>query len=488
MRNAKYFRRRNRYYGRKCSDRFAAANRSNCGRGPECEKSSLIEKFRVRNICTLFYVSGNIILDLKVVFDYIYPVEIARRNSYHSVMIIAFQAGLLSDEILKRIPTSTLYNWKTYDTSKLVNYKKVTENVETFRIAAQYARLLAALRGLVCIIQVYQDALGRLSAGKKALAESREKIIRIFSRFEGSVGRKHLLRWMNISKQQLTYWKRDLKPCPSSLMNACRRMLPQQLTGRETGVIREYLDDPDHKHWPVRSVYYQMMRDLKAFCSLSTFYRYARLLGRSRKRFKKKERKIGIRASEPGEIMHADITIVRLTDGTPVNVYHFCDNRARFVYAARPDIVKSSEIVRDIVRSIVDRFPDLSVRKVILMVDGGSENKGALDVFLGEFMPYFTKKVGLKDIEFSNSMIESSNRTLKGYIDGRQFAKVETLDGFLEWYVNDFNNRPHGSLFGFTPAEVMNGQIPDKHHFAEKIAAARIARVAVNQAYDCSSC
>ena len=30
--------------------------------------------------------------------------------------------------------------------------------------------------------------------------------------------------------------------------------------------------------------------------------------------------------------------------------------------------------------------------------------------------------------------------------------------------------------------------VADKHHFAEKIAAARIARVAVNQAYDCASC
>jgi len=271
-------------------------------------------------------------------------------------------------------------------------------------------------------------------------------------------------------------------------MNACRRMLPQQLTVRETGIIKEYLDDPDHKHWPVRSIYYQMMRDLQTFCSLSTFYRYARLLGRSRKRFKKKERKVGIRALRPGEIMHADITILRLIDGTLINIYHVCDNFSRFIYAARAHIVRSSEIVSDIVSSIVDRFPDLSVRKVTLMVDGGSENKGALDLFLPRCLPSFEKLVGLKDIKYSNSMIESSNRTLKHYVDRRQFAKVQTLQTFLDWYVEDFNNRPHGSLYGFTPAEVMNGQIPDKHHFAEKIAAARIARVAENQAFDCASC
>ncbi|EKR99095.1 hypothetical protein LEP1GSC125_1504, partial [Leptospira mayottensis 200901122] len=35
---------------------------------------------------------------------------------------------------------------------------------------------------------------------------------------------------------------------------------------------------PELQHWPLRSVFYQMLNDSQAFMNLSTFYKYARAL------------------------------------------------------------------------------------------------------------------------------------------------------------------------------------------------------------------
>ncbi len=60
---------------------------------------------------------------------------------------------------------------------------------------------------------------------------------------------------------------------------------------------------------------------------------------------------------------------------------------------------------------------------------------------------------------------------------------LKDLERFVEYYNH---HRYPTDLFGLTPIEVVNGIIPDKNHFKEKIQRARKNRVVVNQQFnDC---
>ena len=60
---------------------------------------------------------------------------------------------------------------------------------------------------------------------------------------------------------------------------------------------------------------------------------------------------------------------------------------------------------------------------------------------------------------------------------------LKDLERFVEYYNH---HRYPTDLFGLTPIEVVNGKIPDKNHFKEKIQEARKNRVIVNQQFnDC---
>ena len=61
--------------------------------------------------------------------------------------------------------------------------------------------------------------------------------------------------------------------------------------------------------------------------------------------------------------------------------------------------------------------------------------------------------VALKDIDFSNSMIEAANKTLKYYyIFPKNIANRAKLKSLLPGIIEDYNNiRPHGQLNHLTP-------------------------------------
>jgi len=55
----------------------------------------------------------------------------------------------------------------------------------------------------------------------------------------------------------------------------------------------------------------------------------------------------------------------------------------------------------------------------------------------------------------------------------------------LSGSISDYNNKPHGKLYGFTPTEILNGIDPDKAKYKNDIAKARKTRLLQNQSIPC---
>ncbi|MDR0261614.1 MAG: integrase core domain-containing protein, partial [Sphingobacterium sp.] len=63
-------------------------------------------------------------------------------------------------------------------------------------------------------------------------------------------------------------------------------------------------------------------------------------------------------------------------------------------------------------------------------------------------------------------MIEAVNKQMKySFLFRHQLLDFEHTQRFLKTAVEQYNNRPHSALFGFTPQEVFDGAKPNKYFF-----------------------
>ena len=101
------------------------------------------------------------------------------------------------------------------------------------------------------------------------------------------------------------------------------------------------------------------------------------------------------------------------------------------------------------------------------------------------------KLIALKDILKSNSMVESLNKIIKyDYLYPRNIHDQEELVKIMrKIVVPDYNDkRPHGQLFGLTPAEAYGRKTVNFKKIREKMVEAHHKRIAYNQTHACLGC
>ena len=120
----------------------------------------------------------------------------------------------------------------------------------------------------------------------------------------------------------------------------------------------------------------------------------------------------------------------------------------------------------------------------LLVVDGGAENNNShVDVFLGSVKEMIRKVVALKDIVQSNSPIEAFNKTIKNdYLNKMELNTGKDLEKALEFALNDYDHRPHGSIHGYTPNEYHAQNLPQINRVFKD---ARISRRVFNKNFCC---
>ena len=101
---------------------------------------------------------------------------------------------------------------------------------------------------------------------------------------------------------------------------------------------------------------------------------------------------------------------------------------------------------------------------VLLIVNDGSENNNSVvDEYISSTGISIKKIIAQQDIIFSNSMVEAVNKIVKYrslFIEN--IPDINALQRHLEKYIPVYNDiRPHCSLKGLTPSEVLAGLCPD---------------------------
>ena len=227
------------------------------------------------------------------------------------------------------------------------------------------------------------------------------------------------------------------------------------------------------------------------FAAPGTWYRLIRERGwgRPRTRVHPAKPTTGVRATQTNELWHVDTTVIRLLDGTKVYLHAVIDNFSRRILAWRVTdafaVVTTVAILRDAVNGAVagDGSPTV-------VADAGVENVNAdVDGLIVSGM--LSRVLALRDVTFSNSMIEAWWRTLK-----HQWLFLNTLDTtaavrrLVAFYVAAHNTEiPHSAFRGRGPTRcTMVGarRVPEQLEVAKQ--QAREARVQANRARSCAVC
>jgi putative transposase len=109
---------------------------------------------------------------------------------------------------------------------------------------------------------------------------------------------------------------------------------------------------------------------------------------------------------------------------------------------------------------------------VDLIVDGGPENNNTtVDEFINDPAISVRKIIAGRDIHFSNSMVEAVNKLVKyRHLFLHDIPDIHALVTHLSEFIPIYNEvRPHISLKGLTPFEVLNGLSPDNENDLVKV-------------------
>jgi len=415
-----------------------------------------------------------------------------KKRAYHTDLILCFQLNLLPPEELKNIPSSTRDYWKKIDLTKHYGYdfNSCQSDVLTLKTIASNKKLIRIGKAICHVYMAYKSIISDINSSKKVIRQNAKTVVDTITRVSPTLGLKRAVKLFGISIRQFYNWKNKVD-CRISVLNLCRKKHPFQLTENEIEVLKSYVYRVDLLNWSLSSVYWKMIRDGAAYMSYSTFCKYTRLVFADRKKYriKKRKNKTGIRAKRPLEILHMDVTIFRPIDNSKVYIYIIMDNFSRAILGWKASLLYKSEITLENLKEVCTKY-NLWYKPLQLITDDGPENNGVVNSYLLLDNLNIIKQVALRDIEFSNSMVEAVNKQIKyQFLFTNTIANLNETILHMHKSVDEYNHKPINSLFGLTPNEVLNEIfIPDKYMFAEQKKIAKLNRVETNRELSCTDC
>jgi hypothetical protein len=414
------------------------------------------------------------------------------KRSYHPFITVAFYLNMLPDGILQQIPRSTAFEWKHKTVTQLFGYEYYCQNLHLFntlQAVANNKKLLQVNKALLRIIAIRHFIKKYNNQLRLKLFNASATVLHNISKAQSVLGTPITLKLLQLSKQQYRSLL-QIKKCSQSLFDLCLPKHPAQLVQKEVVMIKTYCQDIKYLHWPLTSVYHQLIRDgAGRFCK-STFYKYTTLLKLKRRKItgRRKNHSIGIRAAQPLQLLHADVTVFRTADHAKAFVHLVQDNfsRAILVHTAKKEC-KAGTTLSILQQVYAQYLQPAGMSDCQLITDDGSENHGTVQQFLNNTsLPFIQHIIAQKDVAFSNSMIEAANKNIKyHFLYHRHIPDFESLIRYLKEAIDDYNNRPHDVLNGLTPLEMLNGKQFDKTALQSQIANAKAARINENKQFKC---
>lgn len=402
------------------------------------------------------------------------------RNSYHTSIKIAhaldIQKQWLPNSFLQSIPRSTSHAWKDDYVEKFVGYEfasNIGDNVSELkmiynqRVQFEKRLFMAYVRIKLTIVQlVGKDVF------QSFVRENFKVIYNLMLSVHGSMGVSinQFRSFIGLTPQSFhSLKKRSQRHCTNSATGVCIKHVSGQESLTEINTMRRLLRRKRFAQWPISSVWALAVRKGMVKLSLSAWYKNNRMFQFRDKKRKWKNSKLydPLRASYPNQIWHADITMFKTLDGVKHYVYPIVDNYSKFILSWKVHSKCNGAVrTQTLKETIRQEFGDdlIATQRIDLIVDGGTENNNqTIEQYIKSVQIDIDKKVALKDIIKSNSMVEASNKILKHrYLYRFDVLDREHLIEHLNDAIFDFNyQRPHNSLSLFTPFEVHYNKKPD---------------------------
>ncbi len=242
---------------------------------------------------------------------------------------------------------------------------------------------------------------------------ARRRRVRAVERAQGALSLRAALHILGLSPSRYHRWKQAQQPCTLDDQASCPRTTPTRLTADEVLAIKEMVEAAQYRHVPTGRLAILAQRLGRVFASPATWYKLVRERAwrRPRARVHPAKPKDGVRARMPDELWHVDTTVIRLLDGTKVFLHAVIDNFSRRILAWRVTdsfaVATTVAILRGAVQGAVTRDESPT-----LVADAGVENvNSGVDGLIESGL--LCRVLALKDVTFSNSMIEAWWRTLK---------------------------------------------------------------------------
>lgn len=386
------------------------------------------------------------------------------------------QTKWLPKDFLQTIPRSTYHGWKKDEKDKFIGYEyaaSIGDKVEDLKlfydekVAREKQLFIAYTKLKITILNVIgKDYL------KDAFKENYKEVLRVIEGSKNTIkgGVKTICSFLEIKMQSYTYWKTVSQfKCKNSAIGVCIKKVPSQASNTEIQTMRRLLNKKRFAHWPICSVWGYAMRKGHISLSLDSWYRYNQRFKFREKPKKGQYKKVydPIKAPNPNHTWHADITIVKTLDNVKHYVYLVVDNFSKYIINWKVSDKCNGQTRTQTLREAVHQEfgEDLTpTNKIDLIVDGGSENNNStVEDFIKQSQVDITKKIALKDIAQSNSMVEASNKILKHrYLFKQPISNREHLEEHLKEAIHDYcNQRPHYALGIYTPFEIQYDKKPE---------------------------
>lgn len=195
-----------------------------------------------------------------------------------------------------------------------------------------------------------------------------------------------------------------------------------------------------------------------------------------------------VRTSKPNEMWCADVTIFKTTDNVKHCIHLLIDHYSKMILGFRIEKNASGQAIKSLIQeACFIHQPD----KLLFLTDGGSENvNSTVTNFINSADKHIKHIVAQRDVVFSNSMIEATNKIIKHqFLFPLVIENKGQLLKVLKATKLTYNTiRPQMSLRGNTPQETYNGLTIDFYTYNKGFKEQKTLRIFQNKKSTCAGC
>ena len=411
------------------------------------------------------------------------------RTSWDTRFKLLFATGLdsyLPKEVIKDIPASNISTWRKIAADKFEGYQYLKQDIEFALSIKDYPNLEKFNKAYIKIAKCFKSIFKEKDYAK-LIRKNKEKVVSTVEALKDQISIPDAISIFGISRATYQNYKiQILNKCDASYIYWCLKRYPQQLLYQEIIKIKEYFSKQEYQFWSKSSLYYAGVRKGDFSFGLSTFYKYANLLGFQERNCLRKAKKFKPLVSyKPNQIWCADVTIYKTKDGVKHYIHLLVDHFSRKTLGWQIATSAQPRIIKELLRTAFEQLD--SNQKIQFVTDNGVENVNkTVERYVVSTNNRITHSLAQNTIPESNSVIESIFKVLKNqFLRPLELENSKQLHTVFPEIITTYDTiRPQHFLKGNTPEETYNNLPVIQPDFKKAVK----HRIAQNQLNRCKIC